>query len=226
MDIDTKKISTVRSRDFIGKFLALISLSHIGIFAGFVTLITFRRDLHTITLFIGVLLNELICMTLKYIIAEPRPYIRNNDQLYSEYGMPSSHATMMFYLSTYMFYFMFIRTNYVKVDFITHLWKILITTMFFVWAIMMAISRVYLKYHSIEQVVCGAIVGIIFGTVWFVVTQFFLTPLYPAIVSWRISEFLLIRDTTLIPNILWFEYTSARLEDRTRRYKCGSRKSQ
>lgn len=62
-----------------------------------------------ITLFIGLILNELLCMTLKYIIAEPRPYYRNTEQLYSEYGMPSSHTQLMWYLSTYMFYFMFIR---------------------------------------------------------------------------------------------------------------------
>lgn len=36
------------SGDLLGKILALISLAPFGIGAGFVTLILFRRDLHTV----------------------------------------------------------------------------------------------------------------------------------------------------------------------------------
>lgn len=42
----------------------------------------------------------------------------------------------------------------------------------------------------------------------------------------RISEYLLLRDTTLIPNILWFEYTNIRTEARARSRKLVSMKSQ
>ncbi|CAL1270553.1 unnamed protein product [Larinioides sclopetarius] len=41
-----------------------------------------------------------------------------------------------------------------------------------------------------------------------------------------ISEFLMLRDTTLIPNVMWFEYTSHRAESRTRQRKLVSMKSQ
>lgn len=34
--------------DFFGKLLAIVSLSPLGILSGFVTLIIFRRDLHTV----------------------------------------------------------------------------------------------------------------------------------------------------------------------------------
>lgn len=37
--------------DIIGKFLAMISLAPLGIGSGFVALILFRRDLHTVGLF-------------------------------------------------------------------------------------------------------------------------------------------------------------------------------
>lgn len=37
------------SGDLIGKFFALTSLAPFGIGAGFVTLILFRRDLHTVS---------------------------------------------------------------------------------------------------------------------------------------------------------------------------------
>lgn len=35
----------------------------------------------------------------------------------------------------------------------------------------------------------------------------------------KLSEYLLLRDTTLIPNILWFEYTVTRQEARARTRK-------
>lgn len=42
----------------------------------------------------------------------------------------------------------------------------------------------------------------------------------------KLSEYLLLRDTTLIPNILWFEYTVTRQEARARTRKLISMKSQ
>lgn len=42
----------------------------------------------------------------------------------------------------------------------------------------------------------------------------------------KISEILLLRDTTLIPNVLWFEYTNTRQEVRARSRKLVSMKSQ
>lgn len=38
-----------------------------------------------------------------------------------------------------------------------------------------------------------------------------------------ISEFFLIRDTSLIPNVLWFEYTVTRAEARNRQRKLGTK---
>nr|CAD7589680.1 unnamed protein product [Timema genevievae] len=85
---------------------------------------------------------------------------------------------------------------------------------------------VYLQYHTWKQVLSGALVGFLFGSLWFALTYLIFTPLFPLIASWRISEFLLLRDTTLIPNVLWFEYTHSRQEARARSRKLVSMKSQ
>ncbi|CAL7933406.1 unnamed protein product [Xylocopa violacea] len=135
--------------DFFGKLLALISLIPFAIIAGFITLILFRRDLHTITFFSGIIINECINFILKHTICEARPMTR--DTVHVEYGMPSMHAQFMWFFATY-------------------------TTLF----------------------ICMR----------------------------RISEYLLLRDTTLIPNILWFEYTNIRTEARARSRKLVSMKSQ
>lgn len=104
--------------------------------------------------------------------------------------------------------------------------KIIIISSCVISALVVCFSRIYLQYHTISQVLCGAIVGIIFATIWFTLTCLIFTPLYPQIVSWKISEFLLLRDTTLIPNVLWFEYTNTRQEVRARSRKLVSMKSQ
>lgn len=93
-------------------------------------------------------------------------------------------------------------------------------------AILVCISRTYLQYHTCGQVIVGSIMGIITGTAWFSVTHLLLTPFFPYVVSWKLSEYLLLRDTTLIPNILWFEYTVTRQEARARSRKLISMKSQ
>lgn len=87
-------------------------------------------------------------------------------------------------------------------------------------------GRIYLQYHTLGQVMVGAVVGLLVGTFWFSLTHWFLTPLFPMVVSWKVSELFLLRDTTLIPNILWFEYTVTRQEARARARKLVSMKSQ
>ncbi|CAN7949778.1 unnamed protein product [Ixodes hexagonus] len=53
-----------------------------------------------------------------------------------------------------------------------------------------------------------------------------LTPLLHSLCFRPVSELLMLRDTTLIPNVMWFEYTSYRAESRTRQRKLVSMKSQ
>merc|ERR1712110_924528 len=76
---------------------------------------------------------------------------------------------------------------------------------------MVSFGRVYLQYHTWSQVKWGAVVGLLMAFIWFLVVQIILTPFFPWLVSTRIAEFLLIRDYTSIPNIVWFEYNNARL---------------
>ncbi|XP_017788036.1 PREDICTED: dolichyldiphosphatase 1-like [Habropoda laboriosa] len=211
--------------DLVGKFLALISLVPFAIIAGFITLILFRRDLHTITFFSGVIINECVNFILKHTICEARPMRR--DSVYVEYGMPSMHAQFMWFFTAYTTFFICVRLHHNNNSSISErFWRITIIATCIIIAILVTYSRVYLLYHTISQVLCGTFIGIILGTVWFIITHIVLTPIFPVIVSWRISEYLLLRDTTLIPNILWFEYTNIRTEARARSRKLVSMKSQ
>ncbi|XP_047116887.1 dolichyldiphosphatase 1-like [Schistocerca piceifrons] len=211
--------------DWLGKFLALSSLLPFGIISGFVALILFRRDLHTITFFFGTTLNELLNLILKHTFCEARPMQRN--ALYTEYGMPSSHSQFMWFFATYIVYFVCIRLHHMNNStLLENIWKtaIIISSLFL--AALVTVSRVYLQYHTWKQVLSGALVGFLFGSLWFALTYLIFTPMFPLVASWRISEFLLLRDTTLIPNVLWFEYKNSRQEARARSRKLVSMKSQ
>ncbi|KAK7870646.1 hypothetical protein R5R35_009139 [Gryllus longicercus] len=211
--------------DWIGKLLAIASLLPLGIISGFVALILFRRDLHTISFFFGTTMNELLNVILKHTFCEARPMQRAG--LYTEYGMPSSHSQFMWFFATYVIYFVFIRLHHMNNNtLLENLWKTAIISSCILMATVVTISRVYLQYHTLKQVLSGALVGFIFGSLWFALTYLIFTPMFPLIASWRISELLLLRDTTLIPNVLWFEYTNSRQEARARSRKLVSMKSQ
>ncbi|XP_058808907.1 dolichyldiphosphatase 1-like isoform X2 [Phymastichus coffea] len=218
------KLTPVKS-DILGLLLAIISLMPFAVITGFLTLIIFRRDLHTIVFFGGVVGNEIVNFLLKHTIQEARPMER--DGLYSEYGMPSTHAQFMWFFATYMTLFVIIRLHQSSNSTLSErFWRVLIIALSIFSAGLVTYGRIYLQYHSHFQVLCGAILGIILGIVWFIVVHLVLTPFFPMIVSWKLSEYFLLRDTTLIPNILWFEYTNIRTEARARSRKLVSMKSQ
>ncbi|KAJ8688637.1 hypothetical protein QAD02_024432 [Eretmocerus hayati] len=211
--------------DYLGLLLALVSLMPFAVLAGFVTLVIFRRDLHTIAFFGGVVGNEIINYVLKHTIQEPRPMRR--DGLYSEYGMPSTHAQFMWFFAAYMTLFVIFRLHQsINSKISERFWRVLIIGICIASAVAVTYGRTYLHYHSHSQVLWGSMIGAALGVIWFAVVHLLLTPFFPVIVSWKASEYLLLRDTTLIPNVLWFEYTNVRTESRARSRKLVSMKSQ
>uniref|UniRef100_A0A672RVB4 Dolichyldiphosphatase n=1 Tax=Sinocyclocheilus grahami TaxID=75366 RepID=A0A672RVB4_SINGR len=198
--------------DLTGQVLACMSLLPIAILVGFVTLIVFKRELHTISFFGGLIMNEGLNWLLKHILQEPRP-CGGHTSVTTEYGMPSSHSQFIWFFVVYFFLFLYLRmhqTNNARC--VELLWRHILSITLLAVALFVSYSRVYLLYHTWSQVIYGGVAGMVMGVVWFFITQEVLTPLFPKIAAWPISEFFLVRDTSLIPNILWFEYTVTRSE--------------
>uniref|UniRef100_A0A3B4ZDY2 Dolichyldiphosphatase n=1 Tax=Stegastes partitus TaxID=144197 RepID=A0A3B4ZDY2_9TELE len=167
--------------DLTGQVLAYISLLPIAVLVGFVTLIVFKRELHTISFFGGLILNEGVNWLLKNILREPRPCAGAHSTLYSEYGMPSSHSQLIWFFVVYFFLFLYLRmhqTNNARC--VDLLWR-----------------------HILSIILLGMALSVSY--------------------SRPISEYFLVRDTSLIPNILWFEYTVTRSEARNRQRKLGTK---
>ncbi|KAG1682496.1 Dolichyldiphosphatase 1 [Nymphon striatum] len=211
--------------DWFGKLLALASLSPLVILVSFVTLIIFRRDLHTICFLSGNVINEIISLILKYTIRQPRPTL-SKGILYTEYGMPSSHSQFMWFFAIYFSLFILIRLHHHNSSNpLDNAWKYISVLTFVIGAITVSYSRVYLEYHTTRQVIWGAVIGAIFAILWFFLIHFSLSPFFPMIASWPVCELFMIKDMSLISNVMWFEYTTNRNEARTRNRKQVSMKS-
>nr|XP_025043153.1 dolichyldiphosphatase 1 isoform X1 [Pelodiscus sinensis] len=210
--------------DFSGQLLAYLSLCPIFIIVGFVTLIIFKRELHTISFLGGLAFNEGVNWLIKNIIREPRPCEEAHSTVATKYGMPSSHSQFMWFFSVYSFLFLYLRMHQTNnARFLDLLWRHVLSICLLIVAFLVSYSRVYLLYHTWSQVLYGGVAGSIMAVAWFAFTQEILTPLFPRIAAWPASEFFLIRDTSLIPNILWFEYTVTRAEARNRQRKLGTK---
>jgi len=103
--------------DFLSHLLAYCSLVPIfSVFAVGVVLF-FRRELYTGCFFVGILICELLNLILKNLIQQPRPaaseFLGRDD-----YGMPSDHSQMIFFIGIFLILFIMLRAN-----FQSNLWK-------------------------------------------------------------------------------------------------------
>lgn len=91
------------------------------------------------------------------------------------YGMPSSHAQFMAFFSVYLTLFLLVRQTpipasaYPVRDFLL---RIALTVGLCAGASVVAVSRVYLSYHTPKQVLAGCGAGVVCACAWFVVTGF------------------------------------------------------
>ncbi|XP_018426344.1 PREDICTED: dolichyldiphosphatase 1 isoform X2 [Nanorana parkeri] len=167
--------------DVYGQLLAYLSLLPIFILVSFVTLIIFKRELHTISFLGGLVMNEGVNWLIKNIVREPRPCEGTHSTVTTEYGLPSSHSQFMWFFFGYSFLFLYLRMHQTNnARFLDLLWRHVLSLCLLTAACLVSYSR-------------------------------------------PISEFFLIRDTSLIPNILWFEYTVTRSEARNRQRKLGTK---
>ena len=186
--------------DSFGSIIALISLAPIFIIVSLTTLLISRRDVHTLFLIIGKLLDDQINSILKHYIAQERPQ-HTLDKWNSLYGMPSNHSQFMCFLLAYSIGWIFQRW-YIKNNVIKYLFSFGI----FIGTGMVMFSRVYLRYHTWEQVIAGGIIGLITGSLWYFITEVYLRPIvFPWIVNSTIGKYLWLRDVSNI-SILSVEY--------------------
>lgn len=210
------------ANDYWGKTLAVLSLSPLVIVIVFLTFFAAKRDMHTMTYGIGTILNGIFNYALKHTIKEARPASMVNrvpTKLWEQYGMPSSHSQFMFFVTSYLGLFVLFRLNHYGSSRLNRFFWFLVVIACLGLACLVAYGRVYLGYHTVSQVYWGSGIGASFALFWFLLTQFLLAPMFPWLCSTRLFEFLLIRDYSEIPNVIYFDYFHAKNEAKTRNRK-------
>ncbi|KAJ2245490.1 hypothetical protein GGH97_002827 [Coemansia sp. RSA 475] len=183
--------------DHFGELLALVSLAPIFIIVAETTIVFSRREITGILLLCGQLLNELFNLVLKLAICEPRPH----EHLGDGYGMPSSHSQFMGFFAVYvlMYFESQITTNIVQ--------KRCVQIGAIVLSVLVVVSRVYLGYHTLRQVLAGVGIGVVAGIAWYQFVELVRrTGILDYALRSGICHWLLIRDSRNVTDIALVEY--------------------
>jgi dolichyldiphosphatase len=149
----------------------------------YTTLILFRRDWGSIYTLFGQMINLIINKILKKTIEQPRPDTNNE---MSDSGMPSNHAQFIGYCCAFHIIQVLINSN----KYISAQYRILYSILLIFVALGVCLSRIYLEYHTFDQVVVGLFVGIIFGIIWAVIDIIYGTYIGTTICSMPIVKWL------------------------------------
>jgi len=188
----------------LGGACAFASLAPIFIVVAYATLLASRRDLTTAAAVAGQLINEVVNAALKRIIAVERPHMHEGGAPLHphapRYGMPSNHAQFMGYTAAFLGVWAASRWH------VGRPWRMATIALLATAAAGVAASRVYLRYHSVDQVVAGLAIGAAFALAWTAVVRHWLEPMYPTLEQSGWARWALVRDTRACPDVLTAEY--------------------
>lgn len=109
------------------------------------------------------------------------------------YGMPSSHSQFMGFFAVYVS--LYLSNRGIRKHFFLRCTRVAIIIAV---STGVCVSRIFLAYHTVLQVLVGAIIGILYGTCWF--WMFSVLRRY-GVVDWtldlRLSKYFWLKDTVL-----------------------------
>jgi len=109
----------------------------------------------------NLMIQQVICLVLKKIIAQSRPH----GACSSSYGYPSGHSGFAASLSTWLILEAFLLHE--KVPFKSSKLYIVLRNSFVSLAPFIPVSRYFLNYHSVEQICCGILAGFLSSMIYF-----------------------------------------------------------
>ncbi|CCI45790.1 unnamed protein product [Albugo candida] len=183
--------------DPYGFCLALFTLTPIFVMVMYGTVLAFQRDLDTLFMVTGQLMNEALNKCLKHLIRHRRPLGASIDG----HGMPSAHAQFMTFFSTFVILYTWRRLN-------THrrLEQYITILAAFILSCIVCISRIRLRYHTPVQVYAGVVIGIFFGTFWFFLSTQISRSYFYTMANVRVMRFFRFRDISHIPDLIVYQH--------------------
>ncbi|KKA28818.1 hypothetical protein TD95_002836 [Thielaviopsis punctulata] len=154
--------------DIFSHLSAFLALVPHALIVAYSTLIIATREAEVVLMLAGQLSCEAANFVLKRIIKEERP----NELFGKGYGMPSSHAQFMAFWSVTVLLFLGVRhaSPHSAPRSVPLLERVLAGTGAVALAAGVAVSRVYLGYHTPKQVLAGVAAGVVCAFGWFGVT--------------------------------------------------------
>ncbi|KAJ2805520.1 hypothetical protein H4R21_001226 [Coemansia helicoidea] len=185
--------------DRLGMLLALASLAPVFLVVAETTIVFSRREVAGVLLLAGQLLNEALSLALKEAVREERPHRHLGDG----YGMPSSHAQFMGFFALYVALYFERQTGAHRVH------RRIAQAGAAVLGAAVAVSRVYLGYHTLRQTLAGGAVGLAAAAAWYAFAECVLRPsgFVDAALAARPCRWLLLRDSRNVPDVALAEYT-------------------
>ncbi|KAF9731926.1 hypothetical protein PMIN06_003084 [Paraphaeosphaeria minitans] len=157
--------------DRVSYLCAWLALVPQGLCVMYATLIWSNREIEIMLMFVGQMGCEALNWCLKRLIKEERPREMHG----KGYGMPSSHAQFVTFFSVTLALFLLFR--HVPHPTETHtpfsfLQRFLLSVLALLSAAAVAVSRIYLNYHTPKQVLVGCLAGTVCAVVWFGFTTY------------------------------------------------------
>lgn len=160
-------LNSYHSKPLTYIFLAITTLGD-GLFVIIIGLLLFflRKRLAGVLIIVSYLLSGGIVQLIKYFVIEPRPgiffkdtgypYFIDGVTLHNMHAFPSGHTASAFALAT-------ILSLWVK----NKRWSLI----FLILAILAGYSRIYLAQHFLQDVLAGAVVGVTFAIISYLLAE-------------------------------------------------------
>lgn len=156
------------SEDILSFMSAYFSLLPIGVLVFYLSWFIVTRELEACIMAGGQVANEIFNNIIKNIIKQPRPASFGesfqNGTIRSGYGMPSAHSQFMGFCFIYTSLRFSLRWKGINA-----FQRVIGIVTMGCLAFAVCFSRVYLKYHSVEQVVVGVSVGLVTGSSYYLI---------------------------------------------------------
>lgn len=181
-------------KDIISMISVHLSLLPIYTMVFYTSWFLITREIEPVIVVGGHLIGEILNKIVKKLIKQPRPEFHKDfgSGSYSlTYGMPSAHSQFMGFFAAY-----FICIFLFKMNHFSAIQKYVGCGILVSSGLLVAFSRVYLLYHTIQQVLVGVMFGALLGLVYFVIISIARdVGFIDFIISWPFVKFFYIKDT-------------------------------
>lgn len=196
-----------------------LSLLPIYIMVFYTSWFLITREIEPVIVVGGHLIGEVLNKAIKHVVKQPRPDFHKDFGAGSyglSYGMPSAHSQFMGFFSTY-----FVCVLLAKVPMGRRAKRLSCVALLAV-GVLVAFSRVYLFYHTVQQVFVGVVVGAVLGLAYFPVVCFVRdVGLVDWVLAWPVVRWFWVKDSYYHCYMLFADEHAAYSERRARQLQAS-----